>query len=143
VTQRGREGSIPLIALSSQIARPFDQAAGEATGKRQHHPIVLTKPVDQASPKLYSALVSNEVLNDVIVKFWRPLPTGAGSEQQYFTIKLANALIVGITFISADTQDPTKAAEVPYEEVQLVYQKISWTWEQGGITAQDNWRAIE
>jgi type VI secretion system secreted protein Hcp len=140
VTLKGKEGSIALFALTSEIASPFDQASATASGKRQHHPIVITKPIDQATPKLYHALVSNEVLTDVTINFWRPSPGPAGgAEQQYFTIKLTNARIVDIRLISADTQDPAKAAEVPYEEVQFVYQKITWTWTDGGITAQDTW----
>jgi len=143
VTAKGREGSILLIALASQIAAPFDQASGAVTGRRQHRPIVITKPLDQATPKLYDALIKNEVLTDVTIKFWRPSAdragAGAGAEQQYFTIALTNAHITEIAFVSADTQDATKAAEVPYEAVQLVYQKISWTWVEGGVVAEDNW----
>ena len=137
ITQRGREGSIPLIALSSQIIAPFDEASGSASGKRQHHPIVITKPIDQATPKLYQALITNEVLTDVTIAFWRQTATGA--EQQYFTIKLTNGRVVGITLRSADIHDPTKADEVPCEDMQFVYQKIAWTWTDGGITAQDSW----
>ena len=141
VTLKGKEGSIELFALSSDIAAPFDQASGAATGKRQHRPIVITKPIDQATPKLYQALVTNETLNPVTIKFWRPTPGGlaGGAEQQYFTIELTNARIADIRLISADTQDTTKAAQVPYEEVQFVYQKIVWTWVNGGITAEDTW----
>ena len=141
VTGIGREGSIPLIALVSQVAAPFDQASGAVTGRRQHRPIVITKALDQATPKLYDALIKNEVLTDVTIKFWRPSAgaAGAGAEQQYFTIKLTNAHITEISFVSANNQDPAKAAEVPYETVQLVYQKISWTWVNGGIVAEDNW----
>jgi type VI secretion system secreted protein Hcp len=97
VTATGREGSIPLITLTSQIATPFDQASGAVTGRRQHRPIVITKPLDQATPKLYDALIKNEVLTDVTIKFWRPAAdragagAGVGAEQQYFTIALTNA----------------------------------------------------
>jgi type VI protein secretion system component Hcp len=35
------------------------------------------------------------------------------------------------------TQDPTQ--ETP--EVQLTYQKTTWTWNDGGITAADDWVA--
>jgi type VI secretion system secreted protein Hcp len=140
VTIKGKEGSIALFAFLSQIESPFDQASGLVTGKRQHRPIVIAKPIDQATPKLYRALVTNEALTDVTIEFWRP--DAGGTERQYFTIKLTNATIVGITFTSPDTQDSTKATEVPYEEVRLTYQKIAWTWVDGGITAQDAWAAV-
>jgi type VI secretion system secreted protein Hcp len=65
---------------------------------------VSTKPVDQATPKLYNALIKNEVLTEVTSKFWQPSagPAGPGAEQQYFTIELTNAHIAEIAFVSAD-----------------------------------------
>ena len=138
VTDKGREGAITVTAVLFQIDTPIDPASGAATGKRQHQPITITKPIDQATPKLYEALFTNETLTDVTITFWRPLKDGG--DKQYFTITLANAIVVGVTFTSPDSQDPATAA--PYEKVQLAYQKITLTWIDGGITAQDDWKSL-
>jgi type VI secretion system secreted protein Hcp len=136
VTLKGREGTIAVTAVSSQIDSMFDPTSGAASGKRQHQPISITKRIDQASPKLYTAMVTNETLTDVTLAFWSPLPDGTGMQTPYFTIKLTNATIVGITLNSQDAQDT--AAQT---QVRFVYQRISWTWTDGGITGQDDWRA--
>ena len=38
-------------------------------------------------------------------------------------------------------QDPAKANAPPTEEVTFVFGKIIWTFEDGGITAEDDWEA--
>lgn len=36
---------------------------------------------------------------------------------------------------------PTGKRLAPYEEVAFTYEKIQWTWNDGGITAEDDWEA--
>jgi type VI secretion system secreted protein Hcp len=134
VTIKGREGAIPVTAISSEIASAIDPTSGAVTGKRQHRPLTITKPIDQASPKLYAAMVTNETLSDVTITSWAPSPDGSGTQIQSFTIKLTNARLVGITLASSDTQD----SEVQ-TELRFTYQKITWTWVDGEITAEDDW----
>ena len=45
----------------AELAAPRDAASGLPTGKRQHKPITITKPVDKASPKLAEAVVKGKV----------------------------------------------------------------------------------
>jgi len=141
VTAKGREGTIALTAVSFQIATPFDQASGAPTGKRQHQPLTITKLVDKTSPLLFQALVTNETLADVTIALWETSADGSGKEKQYYTITLTDARIVGVMFTSPNTLDPTKVTMSPSEEVRFTYQKIAWTWVEGGITAQDDWLA--
>jgi type VI secretion system secreted protein Hcp len=136
VTDKGREGSIAVIAVSYQIETPLDPASGGATGKRQHKPITITKAIDAATPNLFQALVTNELLAAEIT-FWRPPPDGSGTLAPYFTISLTNAIVSGMTFTASGTQDPTEL-----EEWELTYQKIAVTWVASGATAQDDWTAV-
>jgi type VI secretion system secreted protein Hcp len=137
VTAAGRAGTIAATALASEVNAPFDVASGAVTGRRQHRPITITTLVDQATPKLYAALVANETLTDVTIAFWRSASAGA-ADKQYFTIKLTNAHIAGIRLAAPEPGGPPAATD-GFVEVQFVYQKISWTWVDGGITAEDNW----
>jgi type VI secretion system secreted protein Hcp len=141
VAAKGREGTIALTAFESQIETPIDPVSGAATGKRQHQPIVITKLTDQVTPMLYEALVTNEMLTEVTIAFWAAAPDGSGTQTPYFTIKLTNAMVSGVTLISPDAKDLTPATVSSYEEVQLIYQTITWTWTNSNITAQDNWAA--
>jgi type VI secretion system secreted protein Hcp len=135
VTQKGREGTIALIAVSYGVETPIDSASGEASGKRQHQPVTIVKEVDQTSPQLFQALVANETLTAKI-EFWRPLADGSGTLAPVFTITLANAFMSSIKVASSEAPD---AEEL--EEVQFVYQKIEVTWVEGGETATDDWNA--
>ena len=139
VTQTGREGKIMVIAVSHEIMSPRDPASGLPTGKRMHKPFVITKELDKSSPLLYSVLVNNENVTEWELQFWQPSPTGA--EVQHYTVKLTNANIASIHFRMLNNKNPELMKYAEYEELAFTYQKIIWTWTQGGITAEDDWEA--
>lgn len=139
VKQKGREGSIAVVALSHEIVSPRDPASGMATGKRTHKPIVITKELDQATPVLYTMLATNENITDWVLQYFTPDPRG--TETQNFTIHLTNASIDDIRLVKPLTWSPDLAKIPDYQEISFMYQKIDWTWSQGGITAADQWTA--
>jgi type VI secretion system secreted protein Hcp len=139
VTQKGREAKIAVIAVSHDIISPRDAASGLPTGKRMHKPFVITKELDKSSPLLYNILTTNENIPEWELQFWQPSATGA--EKQHYTIKLTNANIASIDFRMANNKHPDLMKFSEYEEVAFTYQKIEWTWVDGGITAHDDWEA--
>jgi type VI secretion system secreted protein Hcp len=139
VTQKGRQDMIMVIATQHEIASPRDAASGLPTGKRQHHPLVLTKELDKASPLLYNALVNNENITEFELQFWQPSATGV--EKQHYTIQLVNASIAWINFIMPNNKHPELMRFAEYQEIGFCYQKIVWTWKDGGITAEDDWES--
>jgi type VI secretion system secreted protein Hcp len=144
VTQKGREGKIMVIAVSHEIVSPRDAASGLPTGKRMHKPYVITKELDKSSPLLYNALVNNENISDWELQFWTPqlaAATGTGQEKQHYTVKLTNANLASIAFRMLNNKHPDLARYAEYEEVAFTYQKITWTWVDGGIEASDDWEA--
>jgi type VI secretion system secreted protein Hcp len=144
VTQKGREGRIAVIAVEHAIVSPRDPASGLPTGKRQHRPLVITKELDKSSPLLNTALVDNENITDFVLNFWTPQPkasTGVGAEFQHYTIALKNANIASIQFRMANNKHPDLMKFAEYEEVAFTYQKITWTWNDGAITASDDWES--
>jgi len=139
VTQRGREGRIMVIAATHGIESPRDPHSGLPTGMRLHQPFTITKESDKSSPVLYNLLVNNETIIDWELQFWSPSPSG--QEIQTHTVKLLNANISSINFCMPNNKDPELMRYVEYEQVAFCYQKIIWTWNQGGITAADDWEA--
>lgn len=142
VTQKGREGKIMVIAVSHEILSPRDAASGLPTGKRQHKPFVITKELDKSSPLLYNTLVNNENITEWELQFWAPqlkAATGTGTEVQHYKIILHNANIAYINFRMPNNKHPDLMKFAEYEEVAFTYQKITWTWNDGGITAEDDW----
>jgi type VI secretion system secreted protein Hcp len=141
VTQKGREGKIMVIAVSHEIVSPRDTASGLPTGKRQHKPFVITKELDKSTPLLFNALINNENIISWELQFFTPKKNGpgAGAEVNHYTVKLTNASIADIKSIMLNNKNPELAHFAEYEEVAFTYQKIEWTWVDGGITAMDDW----
>lgn len=139
VTQKGREDSIMVIAYSHEVVSPRDAASGLPTGKRQHKPLVITKEIDKATPLLFNALVNNENIPEWKLEFWTPSATG--KEKQHYTIQLVNASIGGIRSEMLNNKYPENMQHKEREHVEFCYQKIIWTWVDGGITAEDDWEA--
>jgi type VI secretion system secreted protein Hcp len=144
VTQKGREGSIMVIAVSHEIISPRDPASGLPTGKRMHKPFVITKELDKSSPLLYSVLTQNENIPDWKLEFWTPQLSaagGVGAEKQHYTVELVNANIASISMRMLNNKNPELTRYAEFEEIAFTYQKITWTWKDGGITAMDDWEA--
>jgi type VI secretion system secreted protein Hcp len=144
VIQKGREDSIMVIAVSHEIISPRDPASGLPTGKRMHKPFVITKELDKSSPLLYNVLCNNENIQTWELKFWTPqirATSGTGAEVQHFTVKLENANIASIHFRMLNNKNPELMKYAEFEEVSFTYEKIVWTWTDGGIEADDSWAA--
>ncbi len=120
--KQGAIGPIELTGMTHEIISPRDPASGLPTGKRMHKPFVFTKELDKSSPLLLNALVTNENLTKVLIGLLR-------NGKLVATIALTNASISDYL-----TQGTT-------ESWSFTYQKITWTWLDGGITAQDDWEA--
>jgi type VI secretion system secreted protein Hcp len=143
-TQKGRENTIAVHAFNHEVISPRDPASGLATGKRMHKPFVITKDVDKSSPLLWNALTNNENLTTWSLQCFMPAVAAAGGtalEKQFYTIALTNANVAGIYEFMPDNLDPAKQSLSLREQVTFSYQKITWTWVDGGITASDDWEA--
>jgi len=83
---------------------------------------------------------NNETLTEVHFKFWRP--SASGIDTQWFTIDLTNASIASLDLYHPDTLDTAgsggSGGSPEQEELSLTYQKIQWTYTDGGITAEDD-----
>lgn len=138
-TQSGREDMMEIYGFSHEVLSPRDAASGTPTGKRQHKPIVITKAIDKATPLLMRMLATNENIPSWKIDFYRPSKKGA--EEQYYSIELKNASIESIRPEQLNNKYPENMPHELREHVAFVYQKIVWTWNDGGIQAEDDWEA--
>ena len=137
-SQREREkGKIPALRFVYEIKSPRDAATGQASGKRQHSPITITKEWGAASPQLFQALVMNEVLESVLFEF---IQTGTeGAEEVYYTIKLTNATIANLKQYLDQTKQDTGFATHAFEDVSFTFQKIEVAHNIAKTAASDDW----
>jgi type VI secretion system secreted protein Hcp len=128
------------VRFLAESSSPRDVATGQASGKRTHKPITITKEWGAASPQLFQALVTNESLKSVLFEFVR---TNAKGEQEiYHTIKLTNAAVSNIKSyldLIDKTGDAYDAHEL--EDVSFVFQKIEMEDKDGKTQAVDSWQA--
>jgi type VI secretion system secreted protein Hcp len=143
VTQRGREGSSLVVASSQEIIAPRDAASGLPSGKRMYKPLTVILEVDKALPRYINAIATNETLPEVELRYWRPVEKvsqgSSGTEVQFYTIKLTNAGLASIRYVQPNGLVPEQRQMTEYVELQFTFQKIEWTWTDGGITASDDW----
>jgi type VI secretion system secreted protein Hcp len=60
-------------------------------------------------------------------------------ERNHYTVKLTNANIASIKSVLPNVRDPAQVKFAEYEEIALTYQKIEWTWTDGGVKFMDRW----
>lgn len=131
----GHENSIRIKGFGSSASADFDTGTGVPTGGRQHRPIRILKNIDPASPKLLTAMDTNETLVLVTIQFIRP--SSGGSEVNFYTVQLVNAHVVSI-LPSHSSQTDDLNVEMN-ETVSLTYEKMIVTWEDGAITGEADW----
>ena len=125
-----KQGPIKGEAMSENIhlirvVRDTPMATRMPTGRRMHSTITITKEVDTASPKLFSALSTNETLKQVVITF----RGGSGGAKTAQKIVLTNATILSVRKAGGS------------EMITLDYQAIEVTWTDGGKTMADDWDA--
>lgn len=140
VTLPGSTGFIEGLGFDHEIVVERDAATGQATGRRQHKPIRIVKPIDKATPVLYKAMTENHVIAGEF-RFWRAVVTGGGggSQQHYYTVAITGGRIAGIRDWKTNTRDLSADRAGDLEEVTITYTTITWTWVDGGITHTDTW----
>lgn len=133
----------PCISYRHEIKSPRDVATGQASGKRQHGAVTVTKEWGAASPQLFQALVTNEVLPSVLFEFIHTTPDGA--EEVYYTIKLVDATVSGINYTTgADESAGSAKTTATYdthelENVSFTYRRIEVEHKPGKTSAIDDW----
>ncbi len=131
------------LGFDHEVVVERDAATGQSTGRRQHKPIRIVKPIDKSTPLLYKAMLQNQVIAGEF-RFWRPGtgPVGGGGVlQQYYTVAITGGRITGIRDWKTNTRDLSADRAGDLEEVSFTYTSITWTWVDGGITHTDTWSA--
>src|SRR5690606_24987565 len=141
--REAHNAKIAGLSYRHEISSPRDIATGQASGKRQHGAVVITKEWGASSPQLFQALCTNEVLGKVFIEFFHTTPEG--EEECYYTVTLGNATVSkivqstgsGESAGSAKTNATFDTHEL--EEVSFTYQRIDVECKSGQTSAGDDW----
>jgi type VI secretion system secreted protein Hcp len=132
-----RDNRILGVGFAYQVTSPRDMATGQASGKRQHSPIVITKEWGATSPQLFEAATRNEVLRTVLIEFVETSRTGA--EEVYQTIKLTNATVSGIRMHLNEPRPGEPPDNRALEDVSFTFQRIEFENKPAKTAAMDDW----
>jgi len=137
VDVKNREGSIEVLSFSHGLLVPTDNNTGKITGTRVHAPLVIEKEFDSSSPYLYKAVSTGQTLKSAEIKWYKI--NDAGQEVEYFNTKLENVKVVKVNPLMHDIKDPAKEKHNHLEQIELRYEKITWTYKDGNIIHSDSW----
>ena len=126
------------LGFHYSVSSPRDVGSGLATGRRNHQPVSFVKEWGAATPQLFQALLTNEVLKSVLFEFFRTNENG--EEYVFHTIKLVNATVNEVEQYveppNAQSQDMG-----PLEKVSFMFQRIEMENRDGKTMAVDDWHS--
>lgn len=135
LTSMGRENTIQCVSWESEIYQP-----GASTTPLVHRPIKFVKVVDKATALLAKALGENQTGSGTF-RFYRPGPTGGGTEEQFLRVTLADVRVKSHRILSPNAITPATANQPVLEEVTLSYTSITIIYEPNGTEATLDVRA--
>ena len=133
------------LSFEYEVQSPRDPATGQASGKHRHSAITIVKEWGAATPQLFQALVTNEVLPKVTFEFFQ-VSRGTGKEEAFYRITLTDA---GVSMIKQFTAAPGTPSGSKHgaaeghelEAVSFAFQKIQVEHLLAKTAAQDDWKS--
>jgi len=130
--KKDRSNAIDVWDYSTQVVSPRDATTGQATGRRQHQPIVIYTEVEGgAVPMFHTALITNEQVSKWMLQCWRSDPK-ASKQVVYYTVELKNAVVSELEIFCDEDGRPNA-------KVSFTFDEITHTWKDGNITSTDTW----
>ncbi|WP_459207671.1 Hcp family type VI secretion system effector [Pseudomonas sp. MLB6B] len=134
----GHEDEILVQEIKHQVTVPTDPQSGQPAGQRVHKPFIFTSSLNKATPLMYQALASGEMLPTVEVSWYRT--STEGKQEHFFTTELTDATIVDINTTLPHAQNKENADFTQLIEVSLAYRKITWKHVAASTEGSDDWR---
>src|SRR6202521_3097741 len=91
LTSRAHLDQMLASAFDYGLVSPRDLATGQASGKRQHKPVVITKEWGPSMPQFLEAAATNEQLTKVTMEFWDT--DNRGVQRVHFVVTLTKASV--------------------------------------------------
>lgn len=126
----GHAGEISVKSWHWGVASPTAHGTSQATGRRVYEVLRFDKHVDAASTKLMNALASNEELKKVSLGLRK-----AGSDEDFFTIVLAQARVIGCEIQSADNGALNETVSIAYQTIDITYHSQKESGDRGASTS--------
>jgi type VI secretion system secreted protein Hcp len=133
----GREGSIEVLSFAHGMSSPVDANSGKLMGGRLHHPMLVEKEIDRATPMLYMALARGQTLQSAEIKWYRI--DHSGREIEYFNIMMRSVKITAVSPRVPNIKERASLIHNHMEQIELRYEEITWSYLDGNLQFRDAW----
>lgn len=122
---------IEVLGFEHAMHAPMDLGQHQASGRVQCGVVKVRKPIDVATPVLFQALSTRELLTEVKFEFWGAGSTKVGSK--YLDITLNDAVISKCSMNfwpdrpTLQGSSDSKGEILNTQVIEIGYQKIAWS----------------
>ncbi|MBK9706055.1 MAG: type VI secretion system tube protein Hcp [Acidobacteria bacterium] len=130
------DGTIEVVGINQQLTNPPPTSV---SNPGPSFSITVTKKIDKATPKLFLAGMTGDVLSQVRIT-WTKLNSSTNQEEFSHSILLRGVLISEVRQRPADSNNPEARQSDEYEDVTFSFNSIhggtiEWSYTvQGGVT---------
>lgn len=142
VPGEGVGGSIESFQFNSNVSAELGAVTGAQASRAKFSPVVITKGIDSATPKLQTICAGGQRLRQVQISFARSNRMLKNGEQVFLRIVLEDVLVSSANIRLPKTQDAkgALAAGEPEEEVAFSFSRITWIYTlPNGGTVREAW----
>ncbi len=141
VPGEGIGGSIEGAQFVSGLVMD-SSTTGASISRAKFTPIVITKPIDSATPKLQTICAGGQRLHQVQISFIRSNRLLKNGEQVFLRITLEDVQVTSVNIRLPKQGDAKSMLDSgdPYEEVAFSFGRITWTYTlANGNTIKEAW----
>ncbi len=124
--------TITVISYQYELISPRDPASGQAAGKRMHKPVTVTHELGGSSPQFLNAVSTNEILDSVVINFYRT--DRNGQDFNYYRVTLTNGSV-------SDVRQYSSGNNV-LEDISFTFRKIEHDDFVAKTTFVDDWETV-
>jgi len=117
VTASGHEKWIEVHGFEFGVAASSAIGSGQATGRRQYKHLVVVKRLDSSTTSLMSALATNDEIKELTLA----LRKSGGAQEDFFTIKLSAARVVGVDLVADAQGETTERVSFAFTKIDVEY----------------------
>jgi len=133
-TWKGAADEIELLYWQHAVVSPRDAQSGLATGRRMHQAVEAVGKLTKAAPLLFNAICTNECLKKVTINCWSQGKAGMGQTVAvFYVVEMVNANLSEFEHVVEEGDGSL------FYRMKFTFEKITYTWKDGGITAEDTW----
>jgi len=113
----GHVDEITVIGWQWGLSAPTAVGSNQATGRRVHEALVITKHIDAASTKLMAALATNEEIKTAKLS----LRKAGLAADDFMTIELGQARVTGLHIDFGDDGGTREVVKITYQKIDVTY----------------------